>query len=248
MQKKNFVLSDLLIKGVEQKFWHLINHLWLLRPNSFIFQALGYYRENPNTDIITSPHLPTNLKYAYGYFQNYNIVNLSWHELKHSILTMSQSANEQIKSRFSLDFDYTAIHLRKYPTVGHKFTSTHLSNLSKEYFLGWRKKFSQDRIVVLTENHLEFKNVIDELKPDIVIDSKNSTAWETLSVLGGAKRLLASNSTLSWWGSWLSHQQKGEVWLPESWSFWNNVDTSKLHFPGCNTWPSIWDNSGFTHL
>jgi hypothetical protein len=70
-----------------------------------------------------------------------------------------------------------------------------------------------------------------------VLTPSESNAWETLSVIRSAQRVISSNSTMSWWGAFLAKQQGAEVFLPSQW--WkNDENTGRLYFPGAKLFTS----------
>ena len=51
-----------------------------------------------------------------------------------------------------------------------------------------------------------------------IITPRESTAWETLAILSGAKVLVTSNSTLSWWSGFISAGNGNMVCIPKIWN------------------------------
>lgn len=51
-----------------------------------------------------------------------------------------------------------------------------------------------------------------------IITPFESTAWETLAILSGAKFLVTSNSTLSWWSGFVAAGNGKSVWIPKIWN------------------------------
>ena len=228
-----------------QRFWHLMNHLWLIPPFRTILQNIGYYRENPNQSVVQSKNLPTRIRYAYGYFQNHNTVENSLLSIQRELLPVIANEIHDVRVKFQLDFDFTVIHIRRYITEGLDLSPVHFCNLSLEYFTSWRNNFPDDNVIILTEDASKISNFILALNPKLVLDSKTTTPWETLAIMAASQRLLGSNSSLSWWGAWISCTLGGEAWLPSNWSYWGNVENSKIHFPRCRIAPSSWDLIGF---
>jgi hypothetical protein len=52
------------------------------------------------------------------------------------------------------------------------------------------------------------------LKPDLIFDSSNSSAWDALAIMSQAEILHISNSTLSWWGGFGAIEFGKKVYLP----------------------------------
>ena len=70
-----------------------------------------------------------------------------------------------------------------------------------------------------------------------VLSPLETSAWEALSVISGAKRVISSNSTLSWWGAFLASKNGAEVFLPDQWrkDYFGNLN---MQFPGANLFSS----------
>ena len=56
--------------------------------------------------------------------------------------------------------------------------------------------------------------MIEDLKPDLVFSSKNSTAWQAIKMMAMADSLVLANSTLSWWGGFLASNRGKIVYSP----------------------------------
>jgi hypothetical protein len=228
-----------------RKILHLANHMWgfsSLRP---LLSLCGYYRENPNSEVAQSLSIPKPMRYAYGYFQNAQLMKQAEEAIQGELLPIIQANQKVIKLKFDLGNPYTVIHVRRYPTAGYKLTRIQFCNLSSRYFVEWARKNSGQRVILLTEFKDQVTDVIDLLNPDLVLDSSQTSAWDVLTIMAGADKCLGSNSSLSWWGVQLCSRFGGQVWLPSNWSYWDNVNTKAFHFEECNIAPSDWDPSGF---
>ena len=213
-----------------KKVLHLANHMWefpIFRP---LLSLCGYYRENPNSEVAQSSSIPKPIRYAYGYFQNAQLMKLAEEAIEVELLPIIQANLNVIKSRFDLAAPYTVIHVRRYPTAGYKLTRIQFCNLSRRYFFEWAAKNGTQRIILLTEFKDQVTDVINLLNPDLVLDSTQTSAWDVLTIMAGADKCLGSNSSLSWWGAQLCSRFGGQVWLPSNWSYWDNVNTNAFHF------------------
>lgn len=237
--------KDLAVQAPFKKLFHLANHMWgipIFRP---LLSLFGYYRENPNSEVAQSLRIPNPMRYAYGYFQNAQLMKQAEAAIEVELLPIIQANLQILKSRFDLETPYTVIHLRRYPTAGYKLTRIQFCNLSSRYFIEWATKNTGQRIILLTEFKDQVTDVIDLLKPELVLDSSQTSAWDVLTIMAGAEKCLGSNSSLSWWGVRLCSRYGGQVWLPSNWSYWDNVSTEAFHFEGCNLASADWDPSGF---
>ena len=230
-----------------RKFWHGVNYLWLI-PSKIIrslLTQLGYYRENPIQSASQSKHMPKNIFYAYGYFQHDKIVEGVWDLVEFELMPYLQTVINQVIRKFNLESRYTVIHVRCYPEKGYTHSPIHVSNLSKNYYVNWLKENPTENLILLTENAEEVTELISLLRPTIVLDREMTSPWETLAIMANSSRMLGSNSSLSWWGAKLSALRGGEVWLPAQWSYWKNIDPTKILFDSCNIAEDDWDISGF---
>jgi len=227
------------------RHWHLANHLWLIPGFRILLSKLGYFRENPNSEVAQSSSMPDPMRYAYGFFQNAEIVDQAHSALEIELMPIINSKLRDLKDNFDLETPYTAIHVRRYITTGFRLTPIHFCNLSNDYFIDWAKRNVGQRIILLTESADQVGEIIKSVKPVLVLDASNSSPWDVLAIMAGAQQCLGSNSSLSWWGAKLCSIFGGQAWLPSNWSYWANVKTSAFHFKGVNLVNSVWDISGF---
>lgn len=73
-----------------------------------------------------------------------------------------------------------------------------------------------------------------------VLTPSETNAWETLSVITTAKRVISSNSTLSWWGAFIANKNGAEVFLPSRWRK-DNRNSPGMQFPGSKTFHSSFE-------
>ena len=237
--------KDLVVEAPFKKLLHLANHMWrfpFFRP---LLSLFGYYRENPNSEVAQSLSMPSPMRYAYGYFQNARIMDRAEEAIEAELLPIIQANLKVLKSRFDLETPYTVIHVRCYPTTGFKLTRIQFCNLSCKYFVEWAAENAGQKIILLTEFEDQVAEVIKFIKPELVLDSSQTSTWDVLTIMAGAEKCLGSNSSLSWWGVRLCSKFGGQVWLPSNWSYWDNVNTEMFHFKGCNLAQPDWDLSGF---
>lgn len=228
-----------------ERLWHLANRLWLVPRFRFLLSKAGYFRENPNLEVAQSLIMPIPIRYAYGFFQNAEIVEKTHSAIEIELIPIIKSNFEQLRDKFDLEVPYTVIHIRRYPTTGYKLTPIQFCNLSSGYFIDWATKNAGKRIILLTESADKVSEVIKSIKPALVLDASNSSPWDVLAIMAGAEKCLGSNSSLSWWGAKLCSIFGGQAWLPSNWSYWDNVQSSAFHFKGSNLVNSVWDLSGF---
>jgi len=74
------------------------------------------------------------------------------------------------------------------------------------------------QVIICTDGSREDLSKRMEISNYQVITPNETSAWETIAILSGAKNLVTTNSTLSWWSGYLASHQGKEVWIPMRWS------------------------------
>jgi hypothetical protein len=208
---------------------------------------LGYIRENPNDEVTQNFDSKIAFRYAYGYFQDEKYVNSNKKILTNEIVPTIKSNYEVLRSRLKLPETFDVIHVRKYPTEGLSFSRIHLGNLSDEYYISWFKGNKPKNLIILCEKKELVSGLLTKIDALQVLTDSDTNAWETLAIMSHARKLLTSNSTLSWWGGRISQEvSNSHVWLPSRWSYWNNVNSSNYHFQGSQTHISDFDLRGYS--
>lgn len=94
-------------------------------------------------------------------------------------------------------------------------------------------------LIVCTDGTQQQVAEILRIKPDLILTPRETTAWETLSIIGTAEKFIGVNSTLSWWGAFLVRHNKKEAHLPLIWQKskpQQNIGLSD--FPGIKSYPN----------
>jgi hypothetical protein len=121
--------------------------------------------------------------------------------------------------------DYEVLHIRKGDFSLHQETYGILTN---EYYCEIQK--SDLPLIVVTELASESRELIDLLKPYMVYDSTNSSAWDSLAIMSHAKILHLSNSTLSWWAGVAGKGFGHKVTIPTPFYKTLSIEESNLKF------------------
>jgi hypothetical protein len=74
------------------------------------------------------------------------------------------------------------------------------------------------QVIICTDGSREDLSKRIDISNYKVITPSESTAWETIAILSGAKILVTTNSTLSWWSGFLASSRGKEVWTPTFWT------------------------------
>jgi hypothetical protein len=94
-------------------------------------------------------------------------------------------------------------------------------------------------LVVCTNGTEQQVAEILKIKPDVILTPSQTTAWETLSIIGSADKFIGVNSTLSWWGAFLVGQNNNEAYLPLIWEKAKSRQENRFgNFPGIKFYPN----------
>jgi hypothetical protein len=152
-----------------------------------------------------------------GYFQNTVLHENLNDEIYRILKSILQDINIQstLHQRMpSLRDEYQAIHIRM--TDYFKFEFGVIEPQSQIQCLQKGLK-----LVICTDGAKEeVLKRINGLECEIITPAE-SNAWETLAILSGAKNLVITNSTLSWWSGFIASRDGNSVWAP---SIWNGSD------------------------
>jgi hypothetical protein len=159
-----------------------------------------------------------------GFFQDSFYFQTSMNEVQERlgkmISSLKQSSNFKNKFPYLTD-EYQAIHVRLSDFIdsetGVISLESQISCLGKELKTVICTDGSRDDILSRTTRQ-DFE----------IITPKESTAWETLAILSGAKLLVTSNSTLSWWSGFISAGNGNMVCIPK---IWNKTRSTSMQLP-----------------
>jgi hypothetical protein len=159
-----------------------------------------------------------------GYFQD----SVYFREYKNGIqerlgrIISSLKRSSNLKGKFPfLANEYQAIHVRLSDFVDSEMgvisLESQITSLGKELKTVICTDGSRDEILSRTTRQ-DFE----------IITPKESTAWETLLILSGAKLLITSNSTLSWWSGFIAAGNGNMVCIPK---IWNKTHSTTMQLP-----------------
>jgi len=138
-------------------------------------------------------------------------------------------------NKFWTELDsYQVIHIRGTDLKGSIYGS-----LSKKYYD--LIQFGEMPIIVLTDDLAHAKALTQELNVYEYFGSTEINPWEAISVMQNSAKLYASNSTLAWWGAYLSLENGGEVYLPKPFYKGSDLHKFPLHVEGFNYLKSRFD-------
>jgi hypothetical protein len=203
-------------------------------------ESLGYFRDDPRVDQ-EQTSLPTKrIRYAKGYFQKYIESASQSKVIREEIVPITLELIVNLRKKYKLEMDYNVIHIRRSDYSTNDFSPVNIGTLDDSFFVSWALQRGVTPLVILTEDSDEIHEIKKLLDPYLILDKDDTSAWETLALMSAAKEFLGSNSSLSWWGARLCSYNAGVVWLPEKWSYWDNINSKDYLFPECNLIRSSW--------
>ena len=173
-------------------------------PLSLVMEKnLNLLRVRDSYLIPTLPSKKPNL--VTGFFINSRNVE----EVEEVVCPELQTILDQIEVPRDLPGTYQYIHIRR----GDYVTTDSTYGLigSRHY-----KRLINNElpVVVGTDDVKSAASVINDLNPDFVFSSSNSTAWQALKMMAMADSLVLANSTLSWWGGFMASNRGKVVYSP----------------------------------
>ena len=181
----------------------------------FLSRTIGVYREQHKKK-------SRKARVVSGFYQDYQWAEGSCAEIQ-ELLEKAKVLFQFEVDNLSLPNDYQVIHYRCGDYLGHP---GNFGVLSIDYY---EKNLDESLpVYILTDSYDRASEKFKELGSFNVISPNQCSAWAALVVMSEAKLILSSNSTLSWWGSFLAVKKGGRAVIPEPF-FANGIKTSLLH-------------------
>lgn len=177
-------------------------------------------------DAYTAPKFPIGLWKFSGFYQDYQQV-LTVDDIIHSeIKNITDSIFMRLKARNHFPDEFQFMHIRR----GDLMTNSQAYGvLDLSWYLSNRN--SDLPLLVSTDDMVSSEGLIQEIQPDLVLNPKDFSALETLSIMANSKDLVMANSTLSWWGGYLVSKRAGKVYFPNPYYRNNTQVVEKLCHP-----------------
>ena len=149
-----------------------------------------------------------------GYFQSEKFFLNHFNEIR-ELYTFPKSISEQIDKKLKkIKKKKIAVHIR---WGSYKKTMTILPTLPKEYFEmaieQIKEKYKDFELIFFSDNPKEVKK---QFKSHNYTFLNNNNDIEDLYAISQCDSVIMSNSTFSWWGSWLG-KKKDVVIYPKPW-------------------------------
>jgi hypothetical protein len=221
---------------------HLAEWMWDKKSGKKVAETLlGYRQEDPRNNQKQSGSQNRNPWIASGYFQKNIYVDNSAGVVEFEILPQTKKIATRLIQAKVIPQNYSVLHIRTGDYSRQSASDKNfIGNLHDRFFLENLEKLNASYLVVLTENSDHIPELLNKIKPDLVLDAGQLNAWETLSTMAFSESMIGANSSLSWWGAKLASLKGADTWLPENWSIWNNIDSIDYKFQNLRTLESIW--------
>ena len=174
-----------------------------------------------------------------GYYQNPNSLDRVLPELLtlvskycENILTTS----DLFKMNKVLQDKYQVMHIRRGDYVGGVF-----GILSYSYY---ENQIHKDLpLVICSDDSFVARELSNRFNTNFVFTPENSTAWECVAIMSNAKKMISSNSTLSWWGAAVADKNGSEVSIPEPWFVDETVPANNFKISQMKTVCAIFESN-----
>jgi hypothetical protein len=200
---------------------------WLNTKNKMLSELLAKKLLWERTiDAYTAPKLPIGLQKFSGFYQDYQQV-ITVDDIIHSeIRNITDGFFMRLKAKNHLPNDFQFMHIRR----GDLMTNSEVYGvLDLSWYLS--NQNSDLPLLVSTDDMINSEGLIKSLKPDLVLNPKDFSALDTLSIMANSKDLVMANSTLSWWGGYLVSKTAGKVRFPNPYYKNNEQVVEKLCHP-----------------
>ena len=236
------VLSKGVISPSKEYLSHSAEWLWSKRVGRGLAESLlRYHQEDPRDDQAQGVSKYKKFQIFSGYFQRNSYSEISKSVVELEILPHAEKIARKLFAREIIPRHYSVLHIRTGAySMQNASNPNFVGNLHEKYFLENIDKLKADYLVVLTENADHIPELLKKIKPDLVLDSQQLDAWETLATMALSQSIIGANSSLSWWGAKLASLKGAETWLPANWSSWNNIDSDAYRYPNLKVLESSW--------
>ena len=190
--------------------------------------GLDDFRKAPN---FVPKYFELRNKNIIGYFQNHEILSL----IDEAFLSGLSQTLQNWQGQFQLDQQVTVLHVRRGDTLNPENRNS-VGILDRYYYEEAINRIGNNRlgqVVVLTDDLQEAKDLLLGLKVDKFVNPRDSNVFSALAIMSRASNLVASNSTLAWWGGVLANQSGGSVYIPSPF-FLNTTKFSSKAFRASN--------------
>jgi hypothetical protein len=216
--------------------------LWSKRFGKRLAESFfGYVQEDPRIDKPQVINSRGKAKIISGFYQKNCYSENAMGAVELEILPHAERIGAGLIASGLIPRQYSVLHIRTGEYSARSSSDqSFIGNLQEDYFLDNLDKLKAKYLIVLTENADHIPDLLNKIKPNLVLDAHQQNAWETLATMAMSESMIGANSSLSWWGAKLASLKGAKTWLPSNWSAWNNIDSVGYRFPKLNIIESSW--------
>jgi len=148
-----------------------------------------------------------------GYFQSPDLVSRNYHLYSSELYELTRNLIQTSDLNKRINSKAIIFHIRRGDFLKN---AEKVGLLTLEYF---KEQIEQDMNTVIftdaDESDSEFATFFDGA---IVLGEENADTWTSFAFMSFAKKLVASNSTFSWWAGFLAEARGAEVVAPSPWT------------------------------
>lgn len=168
-----------------------------------------------------------------GFWQNWQYV-LPNQEVINNEISLTLNRNVKDLSITRKHKNLLVMHIRRGDFL-NRGRSDELGLITLDSYLKVLESISKEDknidVVTFTDDINLFANEENVIKLGKIFGPETSDIWSILKFMSQADYLIAGNSTLSWWGGFLSFSNGGDVYIPKL--FYKNLDSFKaFNYPG----------------
>lgn len=204
-----------------------LQRIGFLRDGKNVFHE-GSARFDPRINTIKAPVLLNGYWQSYLYFES--IIQIIQEEIG-SVGIISDESRELLK--LIKNNDSICVHIRRGDYVTNKKASVTHGLCGLEYYkqgLAVASKNLKNPICYVFSDDPDWvkENFLVDFPTTIVDINGPDDAHQDLWLMAACKSFVIANSSLSWWGSYLSNDEQKIVVAPSKWFLMQNLDTTDL--------------------
>lgn len=152
-----------------------------------------------------------------GYHQTTSLVEDGIGRFEADLVSFLDPISNRIRDKLDLPFDSTIVHVR----IGDLLHAVNgkVGVLAPGFYSSVFEKLEVDpsSAIIITDDLKGAQSLAKELGVMRVISPQEANPWQSLAIFSTSRKLVCSNSTLSWWGGFLSQRRGSIVAMPEQW-------------------------------
>jgi hypothetical protein len=152
-----------------------------------------------------------------GYYQTTWLVEDGIERFEADLVSFLEPISSGIREKLDIPFDSTIVHVRIGDLLHH--VNRKVGVLAPGFYSSVFEKLDVEpsSAIIVTDDLRGAQSLAKEVGARRVISPKEANPWQSLAIFSTSRKLVCSNSTLSWWGGFLSQRQGSIVAMPEQW-------------------------------